>query len=207
MELPTNEQCELYFEQYHVPSNIKLHCHTVNKLAVFIATKLKEQGEEVDLDVVDRLSLLHDIFKAIVIRPLKEEPKFKCNPTEEQIKFWEDMQKKYPQMHETTLFCAIFQNDFPEFCTLMKSYGEHDMLTSAKRREEQIVHYADWRVFVDEIIPLKQRIDDLFIRYEAKIMNSGKELWDKRVTDEFAVEGDICDKINIRPEDLREIIQ
>jgi hypothetical protein len=182
-------------KQKHIFKNTK-------SLVTLLAT-----GEEIDLEIVDRLSLLHDIFKAVVIKELKADPKFKSNPTEEQIHFWNKMKERYKGMYETGMFCAIFQDDYPEFCSLINNYGNHKQLTSEKAREQQIVHYADWRVFVDEIIPLQERIDDLRIRYASKIEAAGLEGWNKRVLDEFTVESSICTKINILPEDLKERIQ
>ena len=110
-------------------------------------------------------------------------------------------------MHETQVFCVIFENDYHDFCKLMQNYGKHDIFTSEKSREEQIVHYADWRVFVDDIIPLQKRVDDLFIRYNDKIMKKGKDIWDKRIADEFATEASIFAKLDILPEDLRGAVQ
>jgi len=207
MKLPTREEAESYFETYNVPENIMLHCFTVNKVALFLAEKLKAKGEHIDIDIVDRLSLLHDIFKAIVIHNLKKDQRFKSTPTKEQIRYWETMKKKYPRMHETQVFCVIFENDYHDFCKLMQNYGKHDIFTSEKSREEQIVHYADWRVFVDDIIPLQKRVDDLFIRYNDKIMKKGKDIWDKRIADEFATEASIFAKLDILPEDLRGAVQ
>ncbi len=204
MKLPDRKTSEVYFVLYKVPKNIIMHCKKVNEVAIFLAKRLKDAGEDINMDVVDRLSLLHDLFKAVVIKNLSTDPLFKFSPTEEEVTFWKKMQKKYNDMHETAMFCSIFQGDFPEFCTLMKSYGGHDynILTSQKSREEQIVHYADWRVFVDKIIPLKQRMDDLFIRYNKKITDAGIDFWKRRVEDEFLVERDICNNINIDPLDL-----
>jgi hypothetical protein len=207
MKLPTHEQAESYFVKYKVPANIRLHCQTVNKLALFLAKELKKAGEDVDVEIIDRLSLLHDVFKAVVIKDLRPDPVFKSNPTEEEITFWAGMKEKYAGMYETGMFAAVFQEEYPEFCNLVTNYGSHDQPTSTKSREEQIVHYADWRVFVDDIIPLQERIDDLRIRYAAKIEAAGVELWDIRVKDEFAVEASICTKINIPPENLKERAQ
>lgn len=209
MKLPTRQQAEHYFEKFQVFDNIKNHCATVNKVAVFLAKKLQQSGEKIDLELVDRLSLLHDLFKAIVIKNLCPDPKFKCNPTKEQTEFWKTMQTKFSGRHETELFYEIFKKEFPEFAALMLHYGNHDILTSEKSPEEQIVHYADWRVFLDTIVSLKERTDDLYIRYKKKIgiSEENKTQWEKRLADEFAVEKSIFEKLDITPEKLSEAIQ
>lgn len=206
MKLPTRKQAEKYFEDFHVPDNIKQHCFVVNKVAVFLAEKLKASGETIDLEIVDRLSLLHDLFKPLVIK-IEKDIKFKSYPTEKQKEFWKKMQEKYKGMHETEVFAAIFGRIFPEFSELVLHYGDHNIFTSEKSREEQIVHYADWRVYLDRIISLKERTDDLFIRYKKKIMAhpDGKSQWEKRVADEFAVEESICSRIKIKPDELATI--
>lgn len=204
MRLPTREQAEAYFDDFHVPDNFKNHCFLVNKTAVFLAEELKAAGEHIDLDLVDILSLLHDLFKPAALEKLCTEPQFKCYPTQKQIEFWEQMMKKYKAKHETGLFFEVFKDEFPEFAKLMLHYGNHDIFTSKKSREEQIVHYADWRVHCDTIVSLKDRTDNLLIRYKKKIEGNegGLVLWQTRVADECAVELSIFHKLKIKPEEL-----
>ncbi len=209
MKLPSRQQAEYYFVGYHVPDNIRDHCYMVNKVAVFLAKKLHGDGEEINLDLVDRLSLLHDLFKAMVIKNLAPDPKFKCYPTKEQREFWEHMQIKFAGKHETVVFYEVFKKDFQEFATFMAHYGDHNVPTSKKSREEQIVHYADWRVYLDSIVSLKERTDDLYIRYKKKIGTTAenKKHWEKRLADELAVEESLFKKLDILPEELTEAIQ
>lgn len=209
MNIPSRAQAEAYFEDFHVPNNIRDHCFFVNKVAVFLAEELKTKGQELDLDIVDILSLLHDLFKPIVIKNLGTQPEFKCYPTKKQIDFWKQMQERYPHLHETELFYNIFKEEFRSFAQLMLHYGNHDIFTSQKSFEEQIVHYADWRVYLDTIVSLKERTDDLFVRYKSKIGSQEEkqlQLWKKRVADEFAVEKNIFEKLQIKPEELKELL-
>ncbi len=208
MKLPSRERAEHYFEEFHVFENVKNHCTMVNKVAVLLAKKLQQGGEKIDLELVDRLSLLHDLFKAIVIKNLGPDPKFKCSPTTEQMEFWKKMQTRFVGKHETEIFSEIFYKEFSDFAALMLHYGDHDILTSQKSREEQIVHYADWRVFLDTIVSLKERTDDLVVRYKKKIgtLPEKKKQWEKRVADEFAVEESIFEKLDITPEELAEAV-
>lgn len=204
MKLPTREQSEQYFETYFVFDNIKAHCFKTNKVAVLIARKLVQAGEKINCELVDRLSLLHDLLKPVVIKNLAADESFKCHPTPEQITFWKTMQAKYPDKHETEVFYEEFKALFPEFAALMLHYGDHDIFTSEKSREEQIVHYADWRVHTDTVISLKKRTDDLFQRYNKKIMSHSlaKLQWNKRVADECAVEKSLFQKLDIVPSDV-----
>ena len=63
MKLPTQEQCLQYFEEYHVPENIKIHCLKVQEVANFIALNFKEK--EINKELISKLAILHDVFKQI----------------------------------------------------------------------------------------------------------------------------------------------
>ena len=118
MNIPSREECLKLFEKYHVPENIQLHCKTVNKVGVFLAKLLKEKEVEVDIDLVDRLTLTHDLMKANSFE-LIEEPEFKCYPTEEQIVFWREFREKKTTFFKLTdeiLTELIFSRGFhPDF--------------------------------------------------------------------------------------------
>ena len=68
--LPTEQQCLEYFQQYKVPQNILEHCQKVRIIAVYIAEKLQQAGEKVNLELVERMALLHDLFKIACIDKL-----------------------------------------------------------------------------------------------------------------------------------------
>lgn len=63
MKLPTHEECMRMMDEFNVPENVRAHSYMVNRVAVFLAKKLKEAGEDIDVDLVDRASLLHDLDK------------------------------------------------------------------------------------------------------------------------------------------------
>jgi putative nucleotidyltransferase with HDIG domain len=63
MKIPTKEECFEILKEYDVPQNIIDHSLRVTSIAVFLAKKLVEKGIEIDVDVVERASLLHDLDK------------------------------------------------------------------------------------------------------------------------------------------------
>jgi len=65
MNLPTKEQSLQYFEDYVVPRNIYRHCLVVREVANFLAKKLSESDVKINKELVDRVSLLHDLFKVV----------------------------------------------------------------------------------------------------------------------------------------------
>ncbi|MBI3032926.1 hypothetical protein HYY69_05605 [Candidatus Woesearchaeota archaeon] len=209
MKLPSREECEQLFDQYKVPDNIRMHCYKVNEVAIFIAKKLSQKNSILNVDLVDRVSLLHDLFKPFVFE-LKKDPKFKSNPTKEQILFWKEMKKKYPpSLHETALFSLIFKDKYPDLAAAMALEGK--MSSSVDKShyplEFQIVHYADWRVFVDEIIPLNDRIDDLFERYKDKHSGLRQDFWEKIKESEFRLERKLFEQLDFSPDELSKVIE
>ncbi len=207
MKLPSKEYCKQLFDDYKVPKNIRLHCEKVNQIAVFLSEKLVEVGQKLDVELVDRLSLLHDLMKAVALKQLDKNPTFKSDPTVAELKMREKLLQQYKGMHETQITSSILKHEFPEFAKIIENEGNSAIFTSQKSFEEQIVHYADWRVFVDDIIPLQQRIDDLLKRYNDKIISRGLDIWQKRAADEFMVEKRIFQKLSIKPEDLCVILR
>ncbi len=61
--LPTRNECLQLLEEHNVPENVRKHSLAVNKVAVFLADKLRQNGIDIDIELVDRASLLHDIDK------------------------------------------------------------------------------------------------------------------------------------------------
>jgi uncharacterized protein len=205
MNLPTREECYAFFEEYKVPRNILMHCETVNKVGVFLAEQLKERGVEVDVSLVDRLTLVHDLMKALVFE-VKEEPEFNCFPSEEEINFWKEFSsiEENKGKHDTELTASLFEEKYPEFASMIKLSANWKILNNKKPIELQIEHYADWRVLVDKVISLQQRTDDLNIRYKDKIALDGMALWEKRVQVEKEVEKYIFEKLDFNADELKE---
>lgn len=63
MKIPTKEQCMRMLLDLKVPQNIVEHTLLVNRVAVFLADRLKKAGVEINVELVDRASLLHDLAK------------------------------------------------------------------------------------------------------------------------------------------------
>ena len=101
MKLPPRDYCEKLFYDYKVPINIRKHCFKVNQAAVFLAKKL--QDENIDIELIDRLTLIHDLMKAVTLDELKEDPRFNApKPTEEELEMWKTLKEKYKDLRELT---------------------------------------------------------------------------------------------------------
>ena len=53
-KFPSREECIAWLKELKMPENILAHVMQVNRIAVFIAKKLKQKGVAVDVDLVDR---------------------------------------------------------------------------------------------------------------------------------------------------------
>ena len=70
--IPTTEQCIKLLDEFNVPKNIKEHSFAVNRISISIAKKLKQAGVDIDLDLVNAASLLHDIDKIATLEEIEQ---------------------------------------------------------------------------------------------------------------------------------------
>ena len=163
MNLPTQQQALEYFEKYKVPDPIKNHCLQVQRIAVFLAQNLKNAGVDINLELVQIGSLLHDLFKAVAIK----EPSLRFPPfTKEQLTMREQMRKKYPHMFENQIAFDVFKDDYPELAKTLLNEG--DPYLRERNWEESVIHYADYRVFREELVSLETRFEYFKQRYPAE---------------------------------------
>lgn len=200
MNLPTPQQCQDYFQKYKVPQNIKAHCQYVQTVANFLAKELSAHGEKIDIELVDRLSLLHDLFKMAVIKELKPNKHHFNTYTPEEIAMWKELRQKYAGKFEGEVAFEIFQEEFPQFALSLKNYGRPSQ--DGKTPEEKLVHYADWRVFNQEVVPLTQRLSYLQETYPHP-----QEYWEKVIKEMQGYEQNLFQKLSFPPEQLKERIQ
>ncbi|MFT4304731.1 MAG: HDIG domain-containing metalloprotein, partial [Candidatus Woesearchaeota archaeon] len=127
INLPTKQECmHLIKVTYRMPQNIIDHSIQVNKVAVFLATKLKEKNIEINLDLVDRASILHDIMKMIEIDPIRglifpENKAFTISKKDRLI--WMDMKKRYGHLTHEEAAYKIFKEKYPVMALKIKKHG------------------------------------------------------------------------------------
>lgn len=149
IQLPTTQQCLDYFNEYKVPANIKEHCLKVREVAVFLAKRLREKDLDINVELVDRTALLHDLFKVVVIKDPRPNKFHKRAFTDEEIEMWKKLREKYASMYESEVAYEIFKDVFPKLAVCIKN--SCNIKNTNKTWEELAVHYADFRVFRSEI--------------------------------------------------------
>jgi putative nucleotidyltransferase with HDIG domain len=137
--IPTYDQCIALFDETKMRENIRAHSMRVADVACAIAANLKDESR-LDIDLVRAGALLHDITKT---RALES-----------------------GEHHDIS--GGEFLRQRGCFATA-EIVAEHVRLTAynpdGPLLPKEIVHYADKRVLHDRIVTLRERIDDLMIRY------------------------------------------
>ena len=140
MKLPTREKAIKLLKEYNMPDNIIGHTMQVNKVANFLAKKINENGTKVNLELVDRASLLHDLDKRMTLET---------------------------NNHSVVTRQILREKGFPELADAAANHMLENIIkkNGLKSIEEKIVYYADKRVNHDKIVPLSERFAYLRKRY------------------------------------------
>ena len=148
--LPSREQCLKLLEKHGMPEHIVRHSVAVEKVAVFLAKKFVEAGQQVNVELVSRASLLHDIDK---IKTLET-----------------------GTGHGSISKQILEEEGLPELGLIAFKHHLSHILAEEPfgNREEKLVYYADKRVTHDKVVSLDERFKYLLERYGSK-----KEVFDK----------------------------
>ncbi len=158
--LPTRQRCFEIIKEHHVPSHILRHSIAVAKLAVFLAERLAEKGVAVDVELVERASLLHDVARVCDFKGLKR-GMFEQEVTEEDKARWAQLRAKYEGVSHEEAAYDILEDEYPVVALTIRKGWYMGMLDEQSRPstwEERIVFYADMRVLDDKIVPLQERL-------------------------------------------------
>lgn len=140
--IPSKEECYRLWDGYHMPENIRRHTLQVTRIAVFLARKLNQNGVKVNVTLVERGALLHDIDKILTIKNNKH------GEVAEQI---------------------LLRRNYPELARIAITHRFKYIRDPTLSWEEKVVNYADKRVKHDQIVSLDERFTDLLIRYDVKV--------------------------------------
>jgi len=201
--LPTRQQCFDIIKEYRVPSHILKHSLTVAKLAVFLAERLREKGEAVDVDLVDRACLLHDIARVCDFEELNY-GNFEQTVTEQDKAKWQQIRERYEEIRHEDAAYEILKEEYPVLALTVRRHKYRAMLDERTRPntwEEKLVYYADMRVMHDKIVPLKTRLKE---GHKRNIHLHGPKAQSRINTAKvdpliYGLEEEIFDKIGLSP--------
>jgi HD superfamily phosphohydrolase YqeK len=150
--------------------HIVRHSKAVAKLGVFMAQRLVEHGIDVDVGLVERACLLHDIFRVCEF-PLEDFSRFEQHVTEEDKTKWRKLKELHGGSRHEDAACAYLKDAYP---VLAKTIRKHrytaivDSQDQPRTWEEKLVYYADKRAMHDTIVPLQDRLDEAHKRHAAR---------------------------------------
>jgi len=160
--LPTRKECLAILAEYHVPPHIVNHNRAVAKLAVFLAQKLNENGAAIDIELLEKAGLLHDMMRVFDF-PEPDYNLFERNLPEEEKTKWHRLRAKYKAMTHEDAAYDVLKERYPALALTIKRHRYMAMLDEKNRPEtweEKLLYYADMRVMHDEIVPLKERLTE-----------------------------------------------
>ena len=204
--LPTRKECLAIIEEHHVPPHIAKHSLTVAKLAVFLAQRLTEKGITVDVNLVDRACLLHDIVRICDFKEL-DYGRFEQPVTAEDKAKWQQLRAKYKETPHEYAAYDILKDKFPVLALTIKKHRYVGILDEKKKPntwEEKLVYYADMRVMHDKIVPLEERLTEAhkrnvhFYKTEAQRLSTIAQV-DPLI---YSLEKEIFDEIALSPLDI-----
>lgn len=206
MNIPTTEEIEQLWDEWHVPPIIREHQRAVTKVALFLAKKLKEKGIHVDAGLVERSALLHDLARAANFKSFD-------NRTEDadDIEFWKQLKHKYPDTHHGDIAAEILKEKYPEVAETIKSHTTESQSAgiSSWTWEMKVLTYADARVLHDKIVSREERDKDGDIRgknyYDRLKKETGIDFKAKIRASIKQIESEIFEKLEITPEDVKDI--
>lgn len=180
MKLLSRESCFKLLKKYgyRLPGGGgSRHFLIVNKIAVFLAEKLKEKGVNINIDLVDRASLLHDIDKGCIL---------------------------HDGEHGEKGYKILLKEGYPEIAEVVKDHLFTSLIKIKNFSwESKIVNYADCRVRHNNIVPIEERLDDVKKRYT----HLDPANIDKVKPILIELEKEIFGKIKMKPEDLEKVIK
>jgi len=173
--LPSREECLELLRECHVPVHIVKHSKAVTKLGVFMARRLAENGIPINVDLVERACLLHDIFRVCEF-PLEDFSRFEQHVTEDDKAKWRGLKERHGGARHEDAACAYLKDAYPILAQTIRKHRYTAIVDQEDRPrtwEEKLVYYADKRAMHDVIVPLQERLDEAHRRNVARRKAAG----------------------------------
>ncbi len=195
MKLPTEQQCLNWFKEFKVPNNIFKHCLKVREVALNLGKQFQDKNHIIDLDLLDRMALLHDMFKMVSVNLNAHTKYHNYTFSEEELLARDDLIKKYPGMHEGEVAHSFLLDKYPDLAVALQ---RSTSLTERKEGwEEILVHYADWRTLQNQVVTIPERI----IYLEQTYHPEGKT-WEEHKEQILEYENKIVKVLSVSPENM-----
>ena len=127
-----------------------------------MAQKLKEKGIVVDVNLVDRACLLHDILRVCDFSN-SDYGRFEQPVTEDDKAKWRRLKEKYSRLGHEYAAYEVLKEQYPVLALTIKRHRYTALLDEDEKPatwEEKLVYYADKRIMHDRIVPLDERLQE-----------------------------------------------
>lgn len=211
MNLPTREQCFQFFRDFHTPWHIIEHSLLVNKVAIWLGEKLMDAGKQINLDLIDRASLLADLLRLVDVKKI-DQKLFSRKVAQEEKNIWQKQREEYAQLHHSQANYLVLKKEYPELAKILrKDYYAAILQEGLFTWEEKVIYYADKRVRHRQIVDLAIRLKESHKRWtEFRTNYSNLELNEFELEIDQAIkkiEEEIFRIINKKPEDIKEVMK
>lgn len=186
------------YNKYHLPENLQMHMLRVAACSNFIIDHWT--GTEIDKNAIIRVCLLHDMGNMVKI------PEDFSNDKE-----FISIRKKYFQKYGTNdheINLEIGKNEGLSDKELKildgKRSRKNEQTLKSDSYEIKICAYCDQRVAPDGVYSLKERLDDVKVRYKNKPLSvwSNEEMANHLIDCALGIEKQVMDNCDITPEDI-----
>ncbi|MDB4979165.1 MAG: hypothetical protein JWM56_1351 [Candidatus Peribacteria bacterium] len=172
--LPTREDVERWRTEVALPAHIQRHCDTVANLLKVYADHFLSEAKILRPLTLTRAGELHDLLR---FTDFREESLRKADwLTEDMRRTWQTWKERYPNMqHEEAAAAFLTAKGFSTLASIIQTHG-----FEAKNRrttEQQLLYYADKRVREDAVVSLRERFDDLIVRYANGRETENQKRW------------------------------
>lgn len=208
MNLPTVDEAHGFMKRYCMPKNIFDHTEKVVKVAMFIASRFKAKDISLNIDLIHRSAMLHDVFRFIdfkdIYSPIGDKP------DEKTLKVWREIIEKYDGLGHPEATYRHFKAAYPEMATVIRKHAYKSVIAEDDLKlntwEEKILTYSDKRVSHDKIVSIKDRFEEGHTRWKKTHKNIKSDL-DITLIDSkyFELEKEIMDTIDLDPEEINKL--
>ncbi|MHC4517925.1 MAG: HD domain-containing protein [Planctomycetota bacterium] len=210
--LPSHDECLAMIRDCHVPVHIVKHTEAVAKLGVFLGERLRDRDIDVDVALVERACLLHDLFR-VCDCPLEDFSWFEQPVTEDDKVRWRRLKADHGHRRHEDAADAFLKDTYPVLAATIRKHrytAVIDERDQPESWEEKLVYYADKRAMHERLVPLKDRLDEAHRRSAALLAKAGKPRridMEKKVDAQiFRLEEEIFSKIDLDPDEVTDAL-
>ena len=175
MNLPSDKECFRIIRDMEMMDHILDHSVMVSSVAAFLAKHLKPAYPALNVELVKKAALLHDVTKTRSFAT--------------------------GEIHSKTGGELLEDLGYPEIGNIIRQHVILDVRSdTAPVSEPEIVNYADKRVLHDHVVSLEERLAYIKVRYGSKpvFRNQIQKMWE----DTLALELKLFKTFDFTPDEL-----